>query len=72
MQLSCQNGCDNDKPQFARQPIMLVQEVATREVCGICWSCLTKISEQPDDKLLELHDEFVFWPIREDEEFEDN
>jgi len=68
-QLSCQNGCDDNKPQFERRSIMLVQEVTTGEVRGFCWSCLVGMSKKSDNKLLELRDEFVFWPVREDGEF---
>ena len=61
--ISCQNGCDN-------KSTMLVQEIATGEVRALCWSCLVKISKESSDSdsLLELREEFVFWPVREDEE----
>ena len=71
--LSCQNGCDNFKPQFERKATMLVQEVATGETRAFCWACIAKMSLPPSgDNLLELRKEFVFWPVMEDEEFENN
>lgn len=72
--LSCQNGCDNDKPQYARRDTLLVLEIATGEVRAYCFACLCgdKFSGDSTENALELHDEFVFWPVREDEEFEGN
>lgn len=69
--LSCQNGCDNGKPQYERRNTMLVQEVATGEVRAYCFACLhqDEFSGDSTESALELHDEFVFWPIQEDEEY---
>ena len=69
-QLSCQNGCDIGKMQFEHEPTMLVQEIATGNVRAFCWSCVIPMSKPSgnDEKLLELRDEFVFWPVREEDD----
>lgn len=69
--ISCHNGCDSFKMQFERKSTMLVQEVTTGDVRAFCWPCLVKMSKQSNDSLIELRDEFVLWPVCEDEEFEE-
>ena len=74
LKLSCQNGCDNHKPQYERRSTMLVQEVATGKVRAFCFPCLAgdELSGASTENAIELRDEFVFWPVMEDEEFENN
>ena len=62
--LLCQNGCNNSCA-------MLVQEISTGEVRNFCFSCLRNMSKNSTDLTVELRDEFVFWPVREDEELND-
>lgn len=72
--LSCQNGCDNDKPQYERRDTLLVLEIVTGEVRAYCFACLCgdQFSGNSTESALELRDEFVFWPVLEDEAFEGN
>ena len=62
MRISCQNGCDNDKPQFDRKAVVLIKEIKTGEVKAFCWKCIsTKLCEFSNNDAITLKEEFENW-----------